>query len=60
MNNEKFISKAGEMQEITNDMLDCKNCRLKYKNSTIECTAYVKKPLKVIDGGKCEKKVADI
>ena len=60
MNNDKFTTKTGEMQLITNEELHCNNCVFAYKDRTIDCIMYEQKPLSILDGGACDKKATTI
>lgn len=56
MNNNKFVSQAGEMQVVRNENLMCANCKFAYTDAVSTCVRYlVYKPLKVLQGGWCEK-----
>lgn len=60
MNKDKFISHEGEMHEITNEDMVCKDC-IKRFSFAARCGEYLErsKPLKVINGGECEYKIKE-
>lgn len=60
MNNDKFVSKKGEMHLIGNEDMDCKNCIFAYKDNSIECIMYKQKPISILDGNHCEKKAVSV
>ena len=56
MSNEKFISHEGELEQIENSDLDCKDCIYRHKDIGT-CVMYQReKPGKVLYGKKCDKK----
>lgn len=46
---------------LLNSKLDCKNCIFVYSpdDNTGACAVYALKPNKVLDGGKCDKKLTE-
>lgn len=58
-NKDKFVysKKSGNLNTITNDNLDCKDCKFVDKTNIATCEKFINlKPGKVLYGGKCDEK----
>lgn len=53
MKNDKFISRVGELNLISNKDMNCGKCVFAYEGNDVECVKYKQKPLSVIRGGEC-------
>ena len=52
-----YSKKSGNLSTITNDDLDCKDCKFVDKAKIATCEKFINlKPGKVLYGGKCDEK----
>lgn len=55
--NEKFSFQKGDANKIENRNLDCRGCVFAYADSVSECVMFNQKPLSVLKGNSCKKKM---